>query len=44
MSKKWILLTSVLSLSSVGTSQAHPLDSPEDISHSALTHSLKTRL
>ena len=29
MSKKWILLTSVLSLSSVGTSQAHPLDSPD---------------
>jgi hypothetical protein len=29
MSKKWILLSSVLSLSSVGTSQAHPLDSPD---------------
>src|SRR6202158_2443707 len=29
MSKKWIFLTSVLSLSSVGTSQAHPLDSPD---------------
>jgi hypothetical protein len=29
MSKKWILLTSVLSLCSVGTSQAHPLDSPD---------------
>jgi hypothetical protein len=29
MSRKWILLTSALSLSSVGTSQAHPLDSPE---------------
>src|SRR5712664_3249729 len=28
MSKKWILLTCVLSLGSVGTSQAHPLDSP----------------
>jgi hypothetical protein len=31
MSKKWILLTSVLSLGSVGTSQAHPLDSPDII-------------
>jgi hypothetical protein len=29
MSKKWILLTSVLSLGSAGTSQAHPLDSPD---------------
>src|SRR5450755_4665318 len=29
MSKKWILLTSVLSLGSLGTSQAHPLDSPD---------------
>src|ERR1700676_4874925 len=29
MLKKWILLTCVLSLSSVGTSQAHPLDSPD---------------
>jgi hypothetical protein len=29
MSKKWILLTSVLSLGSVGTPQAHPLDSPD---------------
>src|SRR5216684_4467947 len=29
MSKKWILLTCVLSLGSVGTSQAHPLDSPD---------------
>jgi hypothetical protein len=28
MSKKWILLASVLSLGSAGTSQAHPLDSP----------------
>jgi hypothetical protein len=28
MSKKWILLTCLLSLGSVGTSQAHPLDSP----------------
>jgi ABC-type phosphate/phosphonate transport system substrate-binding protein len=29
MLKKWILLTSVLSLVSVGTSQAHPLDPPD---------------
>jgi ABC-type phosphate/phosphonate transport system substrate-binding protein len=29
MLKKWILLTSVLSLDSVGTSQAHPLDPPD---------------
>lgn len=29
MSKKWILLTSVLSLGSAGISQAHPLDSPD---------------
>ncbi len=29
MSKKWILLTCVLSLGSVGTSQAHPLDPPD---------------
>jgi hypothetical protein len=29
MSKKWILLTSVLSLGFAGTSQAHPLDSPD---------------
>jgi hypothetical protein len=29
MSKKWILLMSVLSLGSAGTSQAHPLDSPD---------------
>jgi hypothetical protein len=29
MSNKWILLTSVLSLGSAGTSQAHPLDSPD---------------
>jgi hypothetical protein len=29
MSKKWILLTCVLSLGSVGTSQAHPLDLPD---------------
>src|SRR5450755_4657957 len=29
MSKKWILLTSALSLGSPGTSQAHPLDSPD---------------
>jgi hypothetical protein len=29
MSKKWILLTSVFSLGSVGTSQAHSLDSPD---------------
>ena len=27
MSKKWMLLASVLSLGSAGTSQAHPLDS-----------------
>jgi hypothetical protein len=31
MSKKWILLTSVLSLGSAGTSQAHPLDSPDTV-------------
>src|SRR5450755_3583812 len=29
MSKKWIFLTSALSLGSLGTSQAHPLDSPD---------------
>lgn len=29
MSTKWILLTCVLSLGSIGTSQAHPLDSPD---------------
>jgi hypothetical protein len=29
MSKKWIFLTCVLSLGSIGTSQAHPLDSPD---------------
>lgn len=29
MSKKWILLACVLSLGSYGTSQAHPLDSPD---------------
>src|SRR6266849_5892628 len=29
MSKKWILLTCVLSLGSVGTSHAHPLDPPD---------------
>jgi hypothetical protein len=29
MLKKWILLTSVLFLDSVGTSQAHPLDPPD---------------
>ncbi len=29
MSKKWIFLTSVLSLGSAGTLQAHPLDSPD---------------
>ena len=29
MSKKWILLTGMLSLGSYGTSQAHPLDSPD---------------
>jgi hypothetical protein len=29
MSKKWILLASVLSLGSAGISQAHPLDSPD---------------
>jgi hypothetical protein len=31
MSKKWILLTSVLSLGSAGTSQAHPLDSRDTV-------------
>src|SRR6266851_2864646 len=29
MSKSWMMLTCVLSLGSVGTSQAHPLDSPD---------------
>jgi ABC-type phosphate/phosphonate transport system substrate-binding protein len=29
MSKSWIMLTCMLSLGSVGTSQAHPLDSPD---------------
>lgn len=29
MSKNWILLTGLLLLASVGTSQAHPLDSPD---------------
>ena len=29
MSKKWIFLTCVLSLGSIETSQAHPLDSPD---------------
>jgi hypothetical protein len=29
MSKKWILLTAVLSLGSAGTAQAHPRDSPD---------------
>jgi hypothetical protein len=29
MSKNWIILTSLLFLGSVGTSQAHPLDSPD---------------
>ena len=29
MSTKWILLTCVLSLGSIGASQAHPLDSPD---------------
>jgi TRAP-type uncharacterized transport system substrate-binding protein len=29
MSKSWIMLTCVLSLGSVGTSQAHPLDPPD---------------
>jgi ABC-type phosphate/phosphonate transport system substrate-binding protein len=29
MSKSWMMLTCVLSLGSIGTSQAHPLDSPD---------------
>jgi len=29
MSKSWMMLTCMLSLGSVGTSQAHPLDSPD---------------
>ena len=29
MSKSWMMLTCILSLGSVGTSQAHPLDSPD---------------